>query len=98
MREWTREYDNRGNGHYAQWWNILKDDEKVGEITTSEADAIEVCAMLNAAEILDAQSAKVAWVVLCDASVEEENAHRGTMLVKLAGRMREYAKRRGNDG
>jgi len=56
VETWTYEYDNHGNGAFWEWWDILKDRDKIGTVTTSEEDAKMVCAMLNACERLSAVS------------------------------------------
>ena len=54
---WTYDYENDGNGFFCEWWNILRDGDKIGTVTTSEDDAKMICTLLNAAErlrVLDA--------------------------------------------
>lgn len=48
MSEWTYEYENEGNGHFAEWWNILYDGDVVARMFESEERAEEVCTKLNA--------------------------------------------------
>ena len=55
---WTCEYDNHGNGGFAEWWNIMRDGRKVGLVSTSEEEAIAVCRRLNATEILNVEMIK----------------------------------------
>ena len=31
MSEWDYEYDNYGNGHFREWWELLKNGEPVSE-------------------------------------------------------------------
>lgn len=54
---WTYDYANDGNGFFCEWWNILRDGDKIGTVTTSENDAKMTCAMLNAAGMLSADQA-----------------------------------------
>jgi hypothetical protein len=56
---WTYDYENHGNGAFWEWWNILRNGEKIGTVTTSEDDAKMVCAMLNVAECLSAEDARL---------------------------------------
>lgn len=55
---WTYEYENHGNGAFWEWWNILRDGDKIGTVTTSEDDAKMICTLLNAAEGLSAEDAR----------------------------------------
>lgn len=55
---WTYECENHGNGAYWEWWNILRDGDKIGTVTTSEDDAKMTCTLLNAAERLSAERVK----------------------------------------
>lgn len=55
---WTYDYANDGNGFFCEWWNILRDGDKIGTVTTSEDDAKMICTLLNAAEELSAERVK----------------------------------------
>ena len=45
---WTYEYENDGNGHFAEWWALFRNGERIGQISTNEDDAKMVVARLNA--------------------------------------------------
>ena len=60
---WTYDYANDGNGFFCEWWNILRDGDKIGTVTTSEDDAKMTCTLLNAAERLSAEHARQLVVV-----------------------------------
>lgn len=56
---WTYSYENDGNGFFCEWWNIIRDGDKIGTVTTSEEDAKMICTMLNAAEVLSGEDARL---------------------------------------
>ena len=60
---WTYDYANDGNGFFCEWWNILRDGDKIGTVTTSEDDAKMICALLNAAERLSVACVRD---IMCD--------------------------------
>ena len=49
---WTYEYENDGNGHFAEWWALFRNGEKMGRISTSEDDAKMIVERLNATDRL----------------------------------------------
>lgn len=55
---WTYDYENHGNDAFWEWWNILRDGDKIGTVATSEDDAKMICTLLNATERLSAENAR----------------------------------------
>jgi hypothetical protein len=51
--KWTYKHDNHGNGGYAEWWDLLLNGNKVGEVYKSEFLASEICTKLNWYERVD---------------------------------------------
>jgi len=41
VSEWTYEYDNEGNGHFAEWWNLLCDGKVVGKLYFDNEEEVE---------------------------------------------------------
>ena len=88
---WTYDYENHGNGAFWEWWNILRDGDKIGTVTTSEDDAKMTCTLLNAAEMLSAEDAEELATFAGFALLDVPEKARSSSVARRIGALKAYA-------